>query len=528
MATLILSSFVLRSAPVAGLGLALVALVLAACGGSDAASPAVAGSPATAESSEEAIVEQAAAPPEESAAGQAAPAASDAAQAGEQAGEQAPAQSESTESAAAEPPAAEEPPGDDPGVEAPSDPPALPSTPLPYDNDNALRILETLTVTIGPRVQGTEAERDAAAFLAAEFTSAGYVVELQPVPLESRRVAELAFNVDGETIDAQAFDGSGAGDVRGPLVVVPGLGAASDFAQVNVEGAVALIERGVLFFVDKIANAEAAGAAGVVIFNNEAGSFSGTLGEAAAIPALAITQEDGRALVAQAQEAALVADLLVRFDPLSGESQNVVARNPGGACTIWVGGHYDTVPNVPGANDNGSGTALVVELARAYAGSATAQQACFVAFGAEEAVGGSVGIEGSRVFVQGLIASGEINGVTAMLNLDVAAVGTDLFLIGDTDLVDETASIAEAIGVDASPGSLPAGSGSDHLNFAQAGVPVIFPTLDGGPIHDPSDNFSAVQPERVAAVGELAHALLGCLASSADAQAAPDCVLGAE
>ena len=78
VATLILSSFVLRSAPVAGLGLALVALVLAACGGSDAASPAVAGSPATAESSEEAIVEQAAAPPEESAAGQAAPAASDA------------------------------------------------------------------------------------------------------------------------------------------------------------------------------------------------------------------------------------------------------------------------------------------------------------------------------------------------------------------------------------------------------------------------------------------------------------------
>ena len=113
-------------------------------------------------------------------------------------------------------------------------------------------------MTIGPRVQGTEAERDAAAFLAAEFTSAGYMVELQPVPLESQRVAEQAFSVDGVPIDAQAFDGSGAGGVRGPLVVVPGLGAASDFAQVDVEGAVALIERGVLFFRDKIANAEAA------------------------------------------------------------------------------------------------------------------------------------------------------------------------------------------------------------------------------------------------------------------------------
>ena len=51
-------------------------------------------------------------------------------------------------------------------------------------------------------------------------------------------------------------------------------------------------------------------------------------------------------------------------------------------------------------------------------------------------------------------------------------------------------------------------------------MPVIFPTLLGGPIHDPTDNFAAVQPQRLAAVGELAHGIVGCLAADADPELA--------
>ena len=175
-------------------------------------------------------------------------------------------------------------PEDTPTEEAQDESVALSVAPLPYDNDNALRVLEMLSVTIGGRVQATDGERAAAAFLAAEFESLGYAVELQSVPLESLRVDEFRVLVNGRPVVAEVLHGSAGGDLSAPLVVVPGMGAAEDFAAVDVEGAVALVERGQVFFRQKVANAAAAGAIGVMIYNNEPGPFSGTLGEASAIP----------------------------------------------------------------------------------------------------------------------------------------------------------------------------------------------------------------------------------------------------
>ena len=455
----------------------------------------------------------------------------------------------------AEPP---EPATDEPGADEPEDAPAdeepaavtpegaPPVAPLPYDNDNALRVLEVLSLTIGGRVQATDGERAAAAFLAAEFESLGYAVELQSVPLESLRVDEFRVLVNGRPVVAEVLHGSAGGDLSASLVVVPGMGAAEDFAAVDVEGAVALVERGQVFFRQKVANAAAAGAIGVMIYNNEPGPFSGTLGETSAIPAVSISQAQGGALktlLTRAQRAAETAEttgatddtatqvtveVLIRYDPLSEESQNVVARRPDGACRIWVGGHYDSVPGVMGANDNASGTALVVEMARAYADSAGGRLICFVAFGAEESVRGSPGILGSKVFVQRLVESGAIEDVTAMLNLDVAGVGSALLLVGVEPLVGLAEEVGAALEIDLAAGALPPGIGSDHLNFAQAGVPVIFPTVLGGPVHVPADRFEAVEPERLASVGRLAHGLLGCLIASLEPALAEACVVETE
>ncbi|MDE2640512.1 MAG: M28 family peptidase, partial [Chloroflexota bacterium] len=292
--------------------------------------------------------------------------------------------------AATEPEPAEAPAAaDDDADETEEQAPAPFVAPAPYDNDNALRVLEALSVTIGERVLGSQAERDAAAYLAAEFESYGYEVELQPVPLESRLIAELRLLADGDAIDAEALAGSAPGEVEGPLVAVPGMGTAEDFAQVDAAGAVVLVERGVVFFRDKVANAAAAGAVGAIIFNNEDGPFSGTLGEESEIPALAVSLGSGIGLRARTARGPVTAAIVLRYDPMSGESQNVVARHPEGACRVWVGGHYDTVPGVGGANDNGSGTALVVELARAYAGATAGRLVCFAAFGAAEGGAGS-------------------------------------------------------------------------------------------------------------------------------------------
>ena len=62
---------------------------------------------------------------------------------------------------------------------------------------------------------------------------------------------------------------------------------------------IALIQRGTLFFSDKVSNAMTAGARAAVIFNNIPGNFSGTLQSAGNwIPAIALSQADGQTLLA--------------------------------------------------------------------------------------------------------------------------------------------------------------------------------------------------------------------------------------
>src|SRR2546427_90728 len=62
------------------------------------------------------------------------------------------------------------------------------------------------------------------------------------------------------------------------------------------------------------------------------------------------------------------------------DSHNVVAKPPGKQCRLVVGGHYDSVPAGPGANDNASGTATAIEMARAMAADGTLDPVCFVLF----------------------------------------------------------------------------------------------------------------------------------------------------
>lgn len=71
----------------------------------------------------------------------------------------------------------------------------------------------------------------------------------------------------------------------------------ADSPCTGVSGAVCLIERGTVSFYDKIANCEAGGGVGAIIYNNEAGNFFGTIeGNTVGIPAVSISQEDGQSI----------------------------------------------------------------------------------------------------------------------------------------------------------------------------------------------------------------------------------------
>lgn len=176
-------------------------------------------------------------------------------------------------------------------------------------------------------------------------------------------------------------------------------------------------EAGAIHPSGMVTNAARAGAAGAVIITNQPeGIVVRTLGNRSPIPAVGISQEDGRRLVAAMRERSLRLRLTVErlFEIRS--SENVVAIREGAVRpseTVVVGAHYDSVPGSPGANDNASGVAVVLEVARALATTPMPRTVQHVLFGAEE-----FGLFGSFAY-----ASERRRGVVAMVYLDMVGWG---------------------------------------------------------------------------------------------------------
>ncbi|NHA13886.1 S8 family serine peptidase [Thioalkalivibrio sp. XN279] len=102
-----------------------------------------------------------------------------------------------------------------------------------------------------------------------------------------------SFSVGGTAYLGAGMDGSPTGTVADKPVVNCGLGTATCSAT---GGAICLIERGGISFADKVLACQDGGGSAAVIYNNEPGLFSGTLGTTpTGIPSLSISQADGQA-----------------------------------------------------------------------------------------------------------------------------------------------------------------------------------------------------------------------------------------
>ncbi len=362
--------------------------------------------------------------------------------------------------------------------------------------DRAFAHLRMLAEEIGPRAAGGAEERAAAAYLAAQLADAGYEVAIEPFPFTRTRDASAVLSEAlDEPLGGLIMGGSAQGTAEGRLVVVPGLGSAEDFAAVDTRGAVALVARGLLPFAVKAANAARAGAVALLVVNNEPGELSGTLGDARpGIPVLGLSREAGAALDALAAGGSPRLRVRAEIVVEAAESQNVVGRPPGGACGAYLGAHYDSVPGCAGANDNASGAAAIVELARALRGATGAETLCVAVFGAEE-----IGLIGSAAFV----AAHDVSGAAFMLNFDmVAKITTPMFVRGDAELAEFASLVASGLGESLPADDFPRFASSDHVSFAALGVPAI--TVHSGDdefLHSPQDDIANVSS------GDLARML---------------------
>ncbi len=370
--------------------------------------------------------------------------------------------------------------------------------------DETWAFLRRLTDEMSPRESATDEEEAAAEYLRQELESLGYEVGLQPFTFE-RMAPERALRLpDGEALLGLPLRMSALGTVSGPLVHV-GLAKEEDIPDEGLTGQIALIQRGEIMFEEKVTRVADAGASAAVIYNNVPRLFAGVLGSQADIPAISLSQEDGERLLEMMATGAL--DVTVSLETKTYSSRNVIAEIPGYSGSdrvLVVGAHYDTTPGTQGANDNGSGVASLMAVARELAdGPPLPFRLRFLLFGAEE-----VGLFGSNHYI-GSLDQDEIDSIVAMINIDVPGSGHSLEVIGDTTLAAEAVRYGREHGIPIRREQSLDGASSDHAPFREAGVPVLFVLADDlSRINSPRDNIQFVNPNRM---GEAVAVVLNAI-----------------
>jgi len=199
---------------------------------------------------------------------------------------------------------------------------------------------------------------------------------------------------------------------------------AGDYAAGAFTGKIALIKRGGCTFAQKQIVASEAGAVGAIIYNNTAGVLSGTLGDAASgrIPTAGLGQAEGEALAADVAASEVTVSFEVRQLIETRTTNNVVAETRGGDAdnTVFLGAHLDSVTEGPGINDNGSGSAGILEVAEELAdntryGKQPPNKVKFAFWSAEE-----LGLVGSESYVERLTEAQRAQ-IKLYLNFDMIA-----------------------------------------------------------------------------------------------------------
>ena len=272
---------------------------------------------------------------------------------------------------------------------------------------------------------------------------------------------------------------SGGGDVTSKVVPVSGGCAGSDFAGFPV-GAIALMTRGGCAFSQKAGAAQGAGAAAALIANDglpgRTAPISATLfGPGVRIPVLVISSGVGSELSRLAQVGVVRVHLDLSVAKSTARAANVIADLPGRQSgVILLGAHLDSVANGPGINDNGSGSAAVLEIARQARRLHVRPKhgLRFAFWGAEE-----LGLIGSTSYVQGLSAR-ERSRILGVINLDmVGSRNFDRIVYDGDEGPSGSRRIENAFRSYFGGRRLPVeqeslGGGSDHAAFAAAGIPV--------------------------------------------------------
>jgi Zn-dependent M28 family amino/carboxypeptidase len=343
----------------------------------------------------------------------------------------------------------------------------------------------------GTRAAGTRGYSQSVDYVARQLRKAGfrprlntfsfpYFRETQPTVFERVLPSTRSYRSGPDFVTMRY---SGGGNVYARVAPVDFSSASSgcedsDFAGFT-GGAVALMRRGGCTFTQKTRMAEARGAAAALIANDgspgRTAPISATLFGSSSIPVMVVSSDVASELASQATPGPVQVRIAMTVATTFVRAANVIAdlpgRKPG---VVLLGAHLDSVANGPGINDNGSGSAVVLEIARQARRLHLRPKhgLRFGFWGAEE-----LGLIGSTSYVESLRSSQRAQ-ILDVINLDM--VGSRNFgrivYAGDgaprgslrIESLFRAYFAARRLPVEEA--SL--GGGSDHAAFARAGIPV--------------------------------------------------------
>ncbi len=329
----------------------------------------------------------------------------------------------------------------------------------------------------GTRASGTKGYAASRDYVVRTLRAAGYKPVVQsfefPFFKENRPSTLSQVSPDATTYtnpdDFATMTYSASGDVTGEVVPVDTDVTATDASTSGCEpadfagfpaGAVALVQRGTCNFGVKVQNAADAGAAAAIVFNRgttgNTGAIAGTLGAPAEIPALGASFALGQDLAAPSgTTVSLSTDTISEIRP----TYNVTAETPGGNPdnVVMAGSHLDSVVAGAGVNDNGSGSATLLEVAEQMSANKIkpVNKVRFAWWGAEE-----LGLLGSTHYVQDLAGNNPaaLKDIRLYLNFDMIGSPNYVRFVYDGDNSRFGEDDGAAIG--------PAGSGEIEKLFA--------------------------------------------------------------
>jgi len=418
----------------------------------------------------------------------------------------------------------------------------------------------------GGRYSGSAGYRDAATYVADRFREIG----LEPLgdsgtffqhfsmPIVELTEMSTFTGPGGKTyrprVDFTESVGgrSGSGKVEAEISAVGGAarsGGLNDFAGASVRGKIALVTGpSAPNGGSSVENAYQEGAIGVLVVGAATLRYSYIPRlQTETVPTFVISQDVADQLLAPAGRTVSSAQELVRARradpnaPASGfdvpttvrmtisltpvhdvDAMNVVGllRSPdpnNAQRAVLVGGHLDGVGTDPdgsvfqAANDNASGPAVTIEVARALAASraSLSHSIVFVAFAGEEE-----GFFGSEAYIaQMAVAPGRVESLVAVLNLDVIGCCSQKLLVSNEapDLQRRVRDTATRLGV---ASDATGSGGSDQTSFARRRVPAVFIGAADFILHVYADKPSVVQESRLKKAGDVVTAVAKDLATA--------------